>query len=94
MIYIQLTLSEFVKKFDKDKKADGHYPFSKDAFKQLYNFYNSLSEDYEFNDVEIICDWEEFDTDEFFEENNISMDDLKFKYIVIETKKTLLIKDY
>ena len=57
MIYSVLSKSDFVDEFMKSERRE---QFSQEALEILYDYYDELDEDVEFDIIDICCSWSEY----------------------------------
>lgn len=71
MIYKTLTQSEFAWQLSSNKDNGFSYEWAL----ALFDYYDDLWEDFEFDAVAIRCDWSEMDTGEILKEYNYDVQD-------------------
>lgn len=88
MIIKQFGLYNFKREFERYNREDN---FSDEALNELFDYYDSFSEPYELDVIEICCNWTEYETLEDFVKDY--MDESDFEGLDEYEKENLIFEE-
>lgn len=89
MIYKNISLSDFRNEF---KECERDY-FSHEGYQVLFNYYETIGEDFELDVIAICCEWTEYPENEFILNYSYLLDDSSLVDVDMDNEKEIKLQE-